>query len=155
MSSVTTIALRTSQWSHAPKLRLTPKQGDAAAQSRYEPAPHPAGYPPQAPVGKDRSPDDDSPVLVAGPDPAGRAEVLHSLAALMPERTLFQEVGTFWEVLVHAPAIRMVVLSGELDGIPTASLLHMLGHRHPGLPVVSLQPAPLPSSVRRTTSARG
>lgn len=87
---------------------------------------------------QDTSPDDDSPVLVAGLNRAARAEVLHSLAATMPKRTLFQEVETFWEVLVRAPATRMVVLSGELDGIPTESLLHMLGHRHPELPVISL-----------------
>jgi hypothetical protein len=63
---------------------------------------------------------------------------LDGLVASMPPRTLFQQVGTFWEVLVRAPLARMVVLSGELDGIPTESLLHTLGRRHPGLPVVSL-----------------
>jgi hypothetical protein len=146
MSAMTTIALRTSQWARAPKLRLVAKQERTAAAPRYEQAPDPAGYPPLSPGWQDPSFDNDSPVLVAGPDPVGRAEVLQGLAAVMPARTLFQEVGTFWEVLVRAPAIRMVVLSGELDGIPTESLLHMLGNRHPGLPVVSLD-GPAPTNV--------
>jgi hypothetical protein len=138
MSAMTTIALRTAQWARAPKLRLVPRKGDSAAAPGHDQTPQAIGYPPESPIWQDPSPDNDSPVLVAGPDPAGRAEVLQGLAAVMPERTRFQEVGTFWEVLVHAPAIRMVVLSGELDGIPTESLLHMLGNRHPELPVISL-----------------
>jgi hypothetical protein len=81
---------------------------------------------------------DTSPVLVAGRDPASRASVIDGLNDVMPPYTPFQEAGTFWEVLVRAPGIRMVVLSGELDGIPTESLLHMLGNRHPELPVISV-----------------
>jgi hypothetical protein len=146
MSVMTTIALRTSQWARAPKLRLVAKKERTAAAPRHEQALDVAGYPPLSPGWQDPSFDNDSPVLVAGPDPAGRAEVLQGLAAVMPARTLFQEVGTFWEVLVRAPAIRMVVLSGELDGIPTESLLHMLGNRHPELPVVSLD-GPTPTNV--------
>ena len=138
MSSMTVIALGTSQWARAPKLRLVAKKPREGAAPGYEQALHAARYSPRSPVWQDRSHDDDSAVLVAGPDPAGRADVLRGLAAVMPARTPFQEVGTFWEVLVRAPAIRMVVLSGELDGIPTESLVHMLGNRHPGLPVVSL-----------------
>lgn len=137
MSSMTTIALRASRWTHAPKLRLVPRREDTAA-SRDEQAFRAAGRRAPSPRQLANSPDETSPVLVAGRDPAGRTEVLDNLVEIMPKRTLFQEVGTFWEVLVRAPAIRMVVLSGELDGIPTESLLHMLGHRHPGLPVVSL-----------------
>jgi hypothetical protein len=147
MSSMTTIALGTSQWARAPKLRLVAKKAPEGAAPGYEQALNAAGYSPWSPVSQDPSPDNDSPVLVAGPDPAGRAEVLQELAAVMPARTLFQEVGTFWEVLVRAPAIRMVVLSGELDGIPTESLLHMLGNRHPELPVISLGDAATSVSV--------
>jgi|GEM_PF-1547976 len=143
MSSMTTIALRTSRWTHAPRLRLVPKKEDGAVAARDEQAVGAAGYRPPSPIPLAGSPDDASPVLVAGRDPAGRAEVLDSLTEIMPKRTLFQEVGTFWEVLVRAPAIRMVVLSGELDGIPTESLLHLLGHRHPRLPVVSLDASAL------------
>jgi hypothetical protein len=32
----------------------------------------------------------------------------------------------------------MVILSGELDEIPPESLMQMLAHRHPSLPVVCL-----------------
>jgi hypothetical protein len=32
-----------------------------------------------------------------------------------------------------------VIISGELDDVPAESLLHTLGHRHPGLPVVSVE----------------
>lgn len=137
MSGMTTIALRTSQWAGAPKLRLVPRKEDSSGQDRATQA----AYPSHSPFRLEPSPDNDSPVLVAGPDPAARADVLQGLAAVMPKRTHFQEVGTFWEVLVRAPAIRMVVLSGELDGIPTESLLHMLGNRHPELPVISLDDA--------------
>jgi hypothetical protein len=141
MSAMTTIALRTSQWARAPKLRLVPRREDSATRPDREQARHVLGYPTESPLWQEPSPGNDSPVLVAGPDPAGRAEVLESLAAVMPKRTVFQQVGTFWEVLVRAPAIRMVVISGELDGIPTESLLHMLGKRHPELPVIGLDDA--------------
>jgi hypothetical protein len=136
---MTTIALRTSHFSHAPKLRLVPKKVPATATDRDEQAAaRVATFPPDSPVWHEASSDDDSPVLVAGWDRGARAEVLDGLAAIMPAGTLFQEVGTFWEVLVRAPLVRMVVISGELDGIPTESLMHMLSHRHPELPVVSL-----------------
>jgi len=80
----------------------------------------------------------DLPVLIAGRDAARRAEVRCELRELMPAGTRFEELGTFWEVLVQAPSARMVILSGELDELPAESLLHTLGHRHPDLPVVSL-----------------
>lgn len=141
MSAMTTIALRTSQWARAPKLRLVARNENYAAAPGHEHAERALGYPTDSAVWQGPPPDDDSPVLVAGPDPTARAEVLRGLAATMPKRTRFQEVGTFWELLVRAPAIRMVVLNGELDGIPAESLLHMLGRRHPELPVISLDDA--------------
>jgi hypothetical protein len=81
----------------------------------------------------------DAPVLVAGRDPLRRAEVLHDLSETMPAGTRFEELGALWEVLAWAPASRAVILSGELDDVPAESLLHTLGHRHPGLPVVSVE----------------
>jgi hypothetical protein len=78
------------------------------------------------------------PVLVAGRDSARRAAVLHDMTQTMPPETIFEQAGAFWEVLVRAPATSMVILSGELDDVPAESLLQMLAHRHPGLPVVSL-----------------
>jgi hypothetical protein len=68
-----------------------------------------------------------------------RAEVLRDLSETMPAGTRFEELGTFWEVLARAPTSRVVILSGELDEVPAESLLHTLGHRHPDLPVVSLE----------------
>jgi hypothetical protein len=78
-------------------------------------------------------------VVIAGRDPFRRAEVLHDLSETMPAGTRFEEAGELWEVLACAPASRAVILSGELDHVPAESLLHTLGHRHPGLPVVSLE----------------
>jgi hypothetical protein len=77
-------------------------------------------------------------VLIAGHDPARRADVLDQLARTMPESTHFEQAGSFWEVLVQAPSSRMVVISGELDDGPPESLRHTLSRRHPDLPVVSL-----------------
>jgi hypothetical protein len=140
MSSMATMALTASQWSHAPKLRLVPRKDDAPAAPA---ATSPGGRDLNGALlgtafALDADGGDTSPVLVAGRDPASRASVIDGLNDVMPPHTPFQEAGTFWEVLVRAPGIRMVVLSDELDGVPTESLLHMLGHRHPGLPVVSL-----------------
>jgi hypothetical protein len=65
--------------------------------------------------------------------------VLHDLSETMPAGTHFEELGALWEVLTWAPASRAVIISGELDDVPAESLLHTLGHRHPGLPVVSVE----------------
>jgi hypothetical protein len=80
-------------------------------------------------------------VLIAGRDAGQRAEVRRDLGELMPAGTRFQELGTFWEVLVQAPSARMVILSGEVDELSAESLLHTLAHRHPDLPVVSIEAA--------------
>jgi hypothetical protein len=80
-----------------------------------------------------------APVLIAGRDAARRAEVRRDLSETMPAGTRFEELGTFWELLVQAPAARMVILSGEVDELPAESLLHTLAHRHPDLPVVSVE----------------
>jgi hypothetical protein len=136
MSAMTNLALQESDWSRAPKLRLVPKKDDAPLPLGDGGSFDAAGFGTEFAFDADAG--STSVVLVAGRDPASRASVIESLSEIMSPNTIFQEVGTFWEVLVRAPAIRMIVLSDELDGIPTESLLHMLGHRHPGLPVVSL-----------------
>jgi hypothetical protein len=79
-----------------------------------------------------------SPILIAGRDRASRAEVLDSLAEEMGPDATFEQAETFSEVLLRAPASRMVVLSGELDGIPLESLRRKLARRHPDLPVATL-----------------
>jgi len=82
--------------------------------------------------------EDASPILIAGRDRANRAEVLDTLSETMGPGAVFEQAETFSEVLLRAPASRMVVLSGELDGIPLESLRQMLARRHPDLPVATL-----------------
>jgi hypothetical protein len=82
--------------------------------------------------------EDGSPILIAGRDRASRAEVLESLSEEMGADATFEQAETFSEVLLRAPASRMVVLSGELDGMPPESLRRKLARRHPDLPVATL-----------------
>lgn len=110
----------------APRLRLLPKGAGARSEA--------AG----GRLGASQAPAD-GPLLIAGRDPLRRAEVLHDLSETMPSGTHFEELGALWEVLAWAPASRAVIISGELDDVPAESLLHTLGHRHPGLPVVSVE----------------
>ena len=79
-----------------------------------------------------------SAILIAGRDRASRAEVLESLSEEMGPDATFEQAETFSEVLLRAPASRMVVLSGELDGMPPESLRRKLARRHPDLPVATL-----------------
>jgi len=64
--------------------------------------------------------------------------VLESLSEEMGPDATFEQAETFSEVLLRAPASRMVVLSGELDGMPPESLRRKLARRHPNLPVATL-----------------
>jgi hypothetical protein len=85
-------------------------------------------------------------ILVAGADPARRAAVLADLAEALPADTRFGEAGAAWEVLEQAPSSGVVMLAGDLDEVTAESLMNVLGHRHPSLPVVALglfaEPAP-------------
>lgn len=87
----------------------------------------------------------EAPVLILGEDPLVRAHVRHELTELMPA-TWFEESGTFWEALVLAPSSRLVILSGEVGQFSAEELMHALAHRHPDLPVVSLEPPGSPSA---------
>jgi hypothetical protein len=91
-----------------------------------------------------------SKILVAGADPARRAAVLADLAEALPADTQFGEAGAAWEVLEQAPASGVVMLAGDLDEVTAESLMNVLGHRHPSLPVVALglfaASTPVPSS---------
>ena len=82
--------------------------------------------------------EDASPILIAGRDRVSRAEVLDSLAETMGPDAAFEEAETFSGVLLKAPASRLVVLAGELDGVPPESLRDRLARRHPDLPVATL-----------------
>jgi hypothetical protein len=77
-------------------------------------------------------------ILVAGADPERRAAVLADLAEALPADTQFGEAGAAWEVLEQAPSSGVVMLAGDLDEVTAESLMHVLGHRHPSLPVVAL-----------------
>jgi hypothetical protein len=119
----------------APRLRLTAK-GASAVQTRADSSasarrPRDVGAASSVDAGR-------PPVLIAGGDAATRAQVRDELAAVMPGGTRFVELGTLWQLLERAPESRAVILSGDLDDVPTEALLHTLAHRHPDLPVVSV-----------------
>jgi hypothetical protein len=86
-------------------------------------------------------------VLIAGADPVQRASLLDELTRSMPPHTPFTQAGAISEVLERAPASRMVVLSGDLDDAPAESLVRLLGHRHPRLPIVSIDVSTPPSDL--------
>ena len=77
-------------------------------------------------------------ILVAGADAEQRAAVLRDLSESLPDDTPFGEAGAAWEVLEQAPSSGVVMLAGDLDEVTAESLMHVLGHRHPSLPVVAL-----------------
>jgi len=119
----------------SPRPRFASKRGDGPAIGCETPtkaivAGRPAGPP--------TSPEFDVPILVAGADHDTRAEVLGLLVEIMGSQAVFEEAETFAELLVCAPSSRIVVLTGELDGMPAESLMRTLGCRHPDLPIVSL-----------------
>jgi hypothetical protein len=124
---------RASEFASAPRLRLLPKRAPGSAARA-------AGEAGRAGDGRDGGPNGYPPVLVAGADAAARGRVRRELGELMPPGTRFEEAGTFWQVLERAPMSRIVVLSGELDELPAGSLRRSLGHRHPDLPLISLEP---------------
>lgn len=139
MLSMKTAAITDSTLLQAPKLRLLPKEGSPAergddrdgSQLRLVGGPAPA----------------EKPVLLAGGDATARGALQRDLATTMPSSTTFKQAGAIWEMLVRAPEASMVVLSGELEDMPAATLMQMLAHRHPDLPVVSLDArAPLIAS---------
>jgi hypothetical protein len=123
---------------HAPKLRLLPKEGSVAKrdddvkslQLRLVGGPAPA----------------EKPVLLAGGDASARSSVRRDLAETMPRSATFEQAGAIWELLIRAPEASMVVLSGELEEIPAQSLMQMLVHRSPEVPVVCLD-APMQRAV--------
>jgi len=117
---------------------MLPSSGSAPGAAHAEQADRPTAAGPPLRAARDLSPENAHPVLDAGQDPAQRAAVLDELTRTMPRSTTFEQADAFWEVLVRAPATRMVILSGELDDVPAESLIRMLGHRHPDLPVVSI-----------------
>ncbi len=99
-------------------------------------------------------------ILVAGADPEQRAAVLHELSEALPSDTQFGEARAAWEVLEQAPSSGVVMLAGDLAEVTAESLMHVLGHRHPSLPVVALgvvasSGPPSPERAPRISSAVG
>lgn len=139
MYGMSTNALTAFELNDAPRLRLLAnQQGEPAAEADQDRAAatdvrstlHLVPDPPLEGA---------HPVLIAGRDSRRRAAVREELSVTMPPQTVFDQAGAVWEVLALAPSSRMVVLSGELADAPTDSLVRMLAHRHPGLPIVSLE----------------
>ncbi len=133
MSYMTTLAIQKAAAFEGPKLRLLPKTGslqrrrdslESATQPTQQATPEQAAAP--------RS------ILLAGGEAGDREAVLSDLRRTMPGGTTFRQAGALWEVLARAAESSMVVLSGELDEVPAESLMQMLAHRNPALPVVSV-----------------
>ncbi len=150
MSAMTTISAptdRQSRYLGAPKLRLLasgkqPGFRRAARDSKRARAHDHAGEPSAAAAPERELAPPDAPVLVAGREAAGRAVMIEEFERTMAPGTRFVHASALWEVLVLASSSRMVILSGDLDEVPTASLMRMLGHRYPALPVVALDAPP-------------
>ncbi|HWX45834.1 MAG TPA: hypothetical protein VNY52_10995 [Solirubrobacteraceae bacterium] len=77
-------------------------------------------------------------ILVAGADSEQRAAVLHDLTVALPANTQLREACAVSEVLAQAPSSSVVMLAGDLGEVSAESLMHVLGERHPSLPVVAL-----------------
>jgi hypothetical protein len=132
---MTTAAVHTTGFLEAPKLRLLPIGGNSSRRRGTRRSPLRllgSASTPLAPEPQQR------PVLLAGGDRSARTAVLSDLAGSMPPSTSFEQAEAIWEVLARAPQSKMVILSGELEGIPAQSLMQMLGHRHPEVPVVCI-----------------
>jgi hypothetical protein len=121
---------------------LQPRPVDAAATAAERPAPR-----------------ERSRILIAGADPKRRAAVLADLTEALPADTQFGEAGAAWEVLDQAPSSGVVMLAGDLDEVTAESLMHVLGHRHPSLPVVALglfaESGTRSNQLRRAASVAG
>jgi hypothetical protein len=141
---MSSVAIQSTGLMQAPKLRLLPKGGSQVAPAETQP--------PTLRLLDDPKPSE-QPVLLAGGDADARAAVLDDLTETMPPNTIFEQAGAIWEVLVRAPECSMVILSGELEEISAESLMQMLVHRSPEVPVVCLDAAE-PHAPYRSASAQ-
>jgi hypothetical protein len=133
MSYMTTLAIQMDASLDGPKLRLLPKTGSLQRRrGSLEPVTQRTREAASARAAAPRS------ILLAGGNAGDREAVLSDLRRTMPGGTTFKQAGALWEVLARASESSMVVLSGELDEVPAESLMHMLAHRNPALPVVSV-----------------
>ena len=77
-------------------------------------------------------------VLVAGADSDRRSRMLGELRGLLPPSTPFLEACETSELIELAARSRMVVLTDDLGGVSSESLLRLLGRRHPALAVLAV-----------------
>ncbi|HEV7584596.1 MAG TPA: hypothetical protein VGO14_02340 [Solirubrobacteraceae bacterium] len=88
---------------------------------------------------------DRSPILVVGEHTPRRDALLADLTETLPPGTRFEELSTLGDMLERAPASRMVILDGGLEGVSAKTVVRILAQRHPRLPVIRLDPpAPRP-----------
>jgi hypothetical protein len=144
MYGMSSVAIQSTGLMQAPKLRLLPKRGSAVSRADARP-------PTLRLLASPKS--DEQPVLLAGGDDDTRAAVLGDLTRTMAPNTTFEQAGALWEVLVRAPECSLVILSGELEEISAESLMQMLVHRSPEVPVVCLD-ASEPDVLDRSASAQ-
>lgn len=154
MSVMTTAAVTADRLAGAPKLRLLASGQRSRSEQRHagphgkrlrrvaEAAPRraaaeAAAEPPLASTAAD------APVLVVGDDASQRSATISELGQTMQPGTTFAHASALWEVLVLAASCRMVILSGDLIDVPGPSLMRILSHRYPTLPIVALDGAPL------------
>jgi hypothetical protein len=87
------------------------------------------------------------PILIAGSDRDRCAKLARELGATMTPGTTLDHAGRTWEMLERAPASRMVMLAGDVDGMSVQALAQLLGRRHPDLPVLTLDQSPAGSTT--------
>ncbi len=92
---------------------------------------------------KGAAPAEAASVLLVGASGWRREALRSELRATLSPRTVFAEANDIAQVLERARCSRMVILAGDLDDADSDSLLHLLGRRHPQLPVVCVQEPPL------------
>lgn len=79
-----------------------------------------------------------SAILVAGADPARRAAVMGELMCELPASTLFEEAIDTCTVLERARSSGTVIVVGDLTDASGETIVQLLGHRNPRLPVVAI-----------------
>lgn len=138
------LAIRTLERFHVSSTRLVREREMEIepAQPCRERVARPVEHPSTLGADHDPAREREPPILLAGRDSARRAILLDELIQTMPQSTTFEVAGAFSEVLEHAPASRMVILSGDLPDVSAESFASALGRRHPRLPVIRLEARP-------------
>lgn len=138
MSVMTSVAVQTKGLRRAPRLRLLPAHKDLHSARRRATASEIRDAETRPALRLLSRPAEERSVLIAGGDAAARDAVRRDLARTISPETAIEQAGAVWEVLARAADSSIVILSGALEGLSAESLLSMLAHRHPGLPVVSV-----------------